>query len=64
MALLGSLGSRDSAVFPEFVAARDARAAAAALTSTHLYGRRLVIEWAEDGDGTGGTAALGSAGRR
>ena len=43
--------------FVDFLAARDARAAAAALTSTHLYGRRLVIEWAET-EGQNATAGL------
>ena len=34
--------------FVDFVTAQEAKAAFESLHSTHLYGRRLVLEWAED----------------
>ena len=34
--------------FVDFAATRDAKAAQAALKQAHLYGRHLVIEWAEN----------------
>lgn len=37
--------------FVEFTSVREASAALEALRSTHLYGRHLVIEVAEDDDG-------------
>jgi multiple RNA-binding domain-containing protein 1 len=45
--------------FVEFITHAEARAAMAALASTHLYGRHLVIEWAAAGEGGG--AAEGPA---
>lgn len=33
--------------FVDFLTKQEAKSAAEAVTGTHLYGRRLVIEWAE-----------------
>ncbi|TFK67242.1 hypothetical protein BDN72DRAFT_771006 [Pluteus cervinus] len=41
--------------FLEFVSRREAENAYAMLKHTHLLGRHLVLEWAEEGDGAGGT---------
>lgn len=41
-------GSHRGFAFVEFVSKNEAKAAFEALTSTHLYGRHLVIEYAED----------------
>ena len=47
----GSRGAHRGFAFVEFVTKEDARRAFDALClSTHLYGRRLVLEWAEDDD--------------
>jgi len=50
--------------FVEFLAHRDAKAAKAALKAAHLYGRHLVIDYADSGDDAGlGTATTPPAGR-
>jgi len=41
-------GTHRGFAFIDFVTHQEAKAAFAALTNTHLYGRHLVIEWAED----------------
>ena len=44
-------GSHRGFAFVEFLTGKEAAAAMAALSRTHLYGRRLVLEWASnDGD--------------
>lgn len=43
-------GSHRGFAFVEFLTAQEAGNAFAALASTHLYGRHLVLEWAEDKD--------------
>ena len=44
-------GSHRGFAFVDFLTKKEARAAFEALSaSTHLYGRRLVVEWAEDDD--------------
>ena len=35
----------------EFATKQEAKAAVEAVAGTHLYGRRLVVEWAEDEEG-------------
>lgn len=44
---MGSSGHRGFA-FVEFINKQDALKAMEALANTHLYGRRLALEWAED----------------
>ncbi len=44
-------GSLRGFAFVEFATPQEARAAVEAVSGTHLYGRRLVIEWAEDEGG-------------
>ncbi|GAB5029749.1 rna-binding protein 19 [Nannochloropsis oceanica] len=41
-------GSHRGFAFVEFLTAQEAGNAFVALSSTHLYGKRLVLEWAED----------------
>ena len=41
-------GSHRGFAFVEFLTAQEAANAYQALSATHLYGRHLVIEWAED----------------
>lgn len=41
-------GSHRGFAFVEFLTAQEANNAFVALSSTHLYGKRLVLEWAED----------------
>eukprot|EP00559_Dactyliosolen_fragilissimus_P004746 CAMPEP_0184864338 /NCGR_PEP_ID=MMETSP0580-20130426/14552_1 /TAXON_ID=1118495 /ORGANISM="Dactyliosolen fragilissimus" /LENGTH=909 /DNA_ID=CAMNT_0027363069 /DNA_START=104 /DNA_END=2833 /DNA_ORIENTATION=- len=43
-------GGHRGFAFVEFISAKEAAAAFSALSRTHLYGRHLVIEWAEDKD--------------
>lgn len=43
-------GSHRGFAFVEFVTAKEAAQAFESLSATHLYGRHLVIEWAEDKD--------------
>lgn len=43
-------GSHRGFAFVEFLTAQEAANAYQALSATHLYGRHLVIEWAEDKD--------------
>jgi len=43
-------GSHRGFAFVEFSGAQEARNAKEALSQTHLYGRHLVLEWAEDAD--------------
>lgn len=43
-------GNHRGFAFVEFVTAKEAAHAFEALSATHLYGRHLVIEWAEDKD--------------
>jgi multiple RNA-binding domain-containing protein 1 len=42
-------GSHRGFAFVEFLTAQEAASAYEALSATHLYGRHLVIEWAEEG---------------
>lgn len=52
-------GSHRGFAFIEFVSKDEAKGALKALSSTHLYGRRLVIEYAEeDVEATGSVSAL------
>jgi len=44
-------GSLRGFAFVEFATPQEARGAVEAVSGTHLYGRRLVIEWAEDEGG-------------
>jgi multiple RNA-binding domain-containing protein 1 len=37
--------------FVDFLTKQEAKSAAEAVSGTHLYGRRLVVEWAEADDG-------------
>ena len=41
-------GSHRGFAFVEFLTAQEAQNAMKALSSTHLYGRHLVLEWADD----------------
>ncbi|KAG7378426.1 putative RNA-binding protein 19 [Phytophthora pseudosyringae] len=43
-------GSHRGFAFVEFLTEQEARNAFSALASSHLYGRHLVLEWAEDAD--------------
>lgn len=43
-------GSHRGFAFVDYLTAQEAQAAAASLSKTHLYGRHLVLEWAEDKD--------------
>jgi multiple RNA-binding domain-containing protein 1 len=43
-------GNHRGFCFIEFVTRKDAISAVKALSRTHLYGRRLVIEWADQAD--------------
>ena len=50
-------GSHRGFAFVEYVTGQDAREAMDSLKGTHLYGRRLVLEWADEddeGEGEGG----------
>ena len=44
-------GSHRGFAFVDFSTRQEARAAVDAVGATHLYGRRLVIEWAEEDGG-------------
>uniref|UniRef100_A0A7S3XJY5 RRM domain-containing protein n=1 Tax=Heterosigma akashiwo TaxID=2829 RepID=A0A7S3XJY5_HETAK len=44
-------GNNRGFAFVEFLTAKEARAAFSALASTHLYGRHLVLEWAQEDAG-------------
>ena len=44
--------------FVDFSTAQEARTAMASLTNTHLYGRHLVIEWAEEDETDGDLGVL------
>jgi multiple RNA-binding domain-containing protein 1 len=46
-------GSHRGFAFVDFVSPNEAAAAYSALSSSHLYGRHLVLEWAEDDATTG-----------
>ncbi len=43
--------ARRGFAFVDFLTKQEAAAAAAAVAGTHLYGRRLVVEWAAAEDG-------------
>lgn len=43
-------GSHRGFAFVEFLTEQEAQSAFSALASSHLYGRHLVLEWAEDAD--------------
>ena len=43
--------SRRGFAFVDFATKQEAKAAVEAVAGTHLYGRRLVVEWAEDDEG-------------
>lgn len=43
-------GSHRGFAFVEFASAAEAKTAMSAISGTHLYGRRLVLEWAADQD--------------
>jgi len=43
-------GSHRGFAFVQFITAKEAQNAMKALSQTHLYGRHLVLEWAEDKD--------------
>lgn len=43
-------GNHRGFAFLEFASKQEAKAAVAAVAGSHLYGRRLVIEWAEEDD--------------
>lgn len=43
-------GKHRGFAFVEFLTEQEAQSAFAALSSSHLYGRHLVLEWAEDAD--------------
>lgn len=43
-------GSHRGFAFVEFLTEQEAQTAFAALSSSHLYGRHLVLEWAQDAD--------------
>jgi len=45
-------GSHRGFAFCEYMTSKDAHAAKQALSKTHLYGRHLVLEWAEEKDST------------
>ena len=54
-------GDHRGFAFVDFSTAQEARTAKEALSSTHLYGRRLVLDWAKEDDvneATGGTSGL------
>ena len=57
-------GNHRGFAFIEFVSGKEAAAAMNALSRTHLYGRHLVLEWAESGEegmeGTRDTSAGGT----
>jgi multiple RNA-binding domain-containing protein 1 len=44
-------GQHRGFAFVEFASAQEAKAAMEAVAGSHLYGRRLVLEWAEQDDG-------------
>ena len=46
-------GTHRGFAFCEFVTCKEAQNAMATLSRTHLYGRHLVLEWAEAGDEDG-----------
>ena len=56
-------GNHRGFAFVEFMALHEAVNAFEALSSTHLYGRHLVLEWAEDKDGVDETASREKASR-
>ena len=56
-------GNHRGFAFVEFMALHEAVNAYEALSSTHLYGRHLVLEWAEDKDGVDETASREKASR-
>lgn len=41
-------GTNRGFAFVEFASRQEAKSAVAALSSSHLYGRHIVLEWAED----------------
>ena len=43
-------GSHRGFGFVEFLTSEEAKIAFASLSATHLYGRKLVVEWADDKD--------------
>lgn len=48
--LIGSLAWCRGFAFIEFVTKQEAKNAMESIAGAHLYGRRLVVEWAEQGD--------------